>query len=132
MIHSLLPVFLFTTLHASAMTVGLIEGLGEGVSLLMKTVSGVWSDRLGNRKRLAVLGYGIGALSKPLFALAESVSCWAHGFSIASARGSAVRRAMPSSPTSHPPCRARCRLRPAPVSGHGGRLQWTAAGGVES
>lgn len=73
MIHSLLPVFLFTTLHASAMTVGLIEGLGEGVSLLMKTVSGVWSDRLGNRKRLAVLGYGIGALSKPLFALAPGV-----------------------------------------------------------
>ena len=59
MVHSLLPVFLVTTLGASALTVGLIEGLGEGVALLMKTVSGVWSDRLGNRKRLAVLGYGI-------------------------------------------------------------------------
>ena len=47
MIHSLLPVFLVTTLHASAMTIGLIEGLGEGVALLMKTVSGVWSDRMG-------------------------------------------------------------------------------------
>ncbi|HIG15844.1 MAG TPA: hypothetical protein EYQ31_00245 [Candidatus Handelsmanbacteria bacterium] len=40
---------------------------------MMKTVSGIWSDRLGNRKRLALLGYGIGALSKPLFAIAPGV-----------------------------------------------------------
>lgn len=73
MIHSLLPLFLVSTLHASTVVVGLIEGLGEGMALLMRTFSGFLSDRLGKRKVLAVAGYGIGALSKPLFALAPGV-----------------------------------------------------------
>ena len=72
MIHSLLPVFLVTTLGASAFTVGLIEGFAEATALISKVFSGVLSDYWGRRKPLAVLGYGLGALSKPLFALAPS------------------------------------------------------------
>ncbi|HSG91334.1 MAG TPA: MFS transporter [Pseudomonadales bacterium] len=72
MIHSLLPVFLVTTLGASAFTVGLIEGAAESVALMVKVFSGALSDHLGRRKGLAVVGYGLGALSKPLFAIATS------------------------------------------------------------
>jgi MFS family permease len=72
MIHSLLPLFMVTTLGASAMTVGLIEGLAESTALIVKVFSGVLSDYLGKRKGLAVFGYALGALSKPLFALASS------------------------------------------------------------
>jgi MFS family permease len=70
MIHSLLPVFLVTTLGASATMVGLVEGLGEGAALLVRSFSGALSDRIGRRKPLAIAGYGLGALSKPLFAMA--------------------------------------------------------------
>lgn len=72
LIHSLLPVFMVTALGASALTVGLIDGAGEATALIVKLVSGTWSDRLGRRKPLAVAGYALGALSKPLFALAGS------------------------------------------------------------
>jgi MFS family permease len=71
-IHSLLPMFLVTSLGASAMMVGLIEGVAEATTPIVKTFSGVLSDYLGNRKWLAVIGYGMGALSKPLFALAPT------------------------------------------------------------
>lgn len=70
LIHSLLPVFLFTTLGTSALIIGLIEGAAEATALMVKVFSGVISDYWGKRKPLAVLGYGLGALSKPLFALA--------------------------------------------------------------
>jgi MFS family permease len=73
MIHSLLPLFMITTLGASAFTVGVIEGLAESVALIVKVFSGTLSDYLGKRKSLAVLGYALGALSKPLFALAPSI-----------------------------------------------------------
>lgn len=72
MIHSLLPVFLVTGLGASMLTVGLIEGAAEATALLVKVFSGAWSDWVGRRKPLAVLGYGLGAASKPLFALATT------------------------------------------------------------
>jgi MFS family permease len=72
LIHSLLPVFLVTTLGASMMTVGLLEGAAEATALIVKVFSGAWSDWLGKRKPLALLGYGLGAASKPLFALATS------------------------------------------------------------
>ncbi len=74
MIHSLLPVFLVTVLGASAVTVGLIEGIGEATASISKLFSGWLSDRLGRRKVLTVIGYGLGALSKPLFALAPTPS----------------------------------------------------------
>lgn len=74
MIHALLPVFLVTVLGASTVTVGIIEGVGEAAASIAKMVSGWVSDRLGKRKALAVIGYGVGALSKPLFALAPAAS----------------------------------------------------------
>jgi MFS family permease len=73
MIHSLLPIFLVTTLGASAFSLGLIEGFAEATALIVKVFSGVLSDYWGRRKPLALLGYGLGALSKPLFAIAPSV-----------------------------------------------------------
>ena len=73
MIHSLLPLFLVTTLEASAFAVGLIEGLAESTALIVKVFSGVLSDYLGRRKGLALAGYALGALTKPLFALAPGI-----------------------------------------------------------
>ena len=73
MIHSLLPMFLVGTLGASALMVGLIEGLAESTALIVKVFSGALSDYLGKRKALAVFGYALGALTKPLFAIAASV-----------------------------------------------------------
>jgi len=72
LIHSLLPVFLVSVLGASAFTVGLVEGVAEAAALIVKVFSGTLSDYLGKRKALAVIGYGLGALSKPLFAIASS------------------------------------------------------------
>ena len=74
LIHSLLPVFLVAGLGASMLTVGLIEGLAEATALIVKVFSGALSDYLGKRKILALAGYGLGALSKPLFAIAVSVN----------------------------------------------------------
>ena len=73
MIHSLLPLFMVGVLGASALTVGLIEGAAEATALISKVFSGVLSDWLGRRKGLTLLGYGIGAVTKPLFALAPSI-----------------------------------------------------------
>ena len=72
LIHSLLPVFMVTVLGASVFAIGLIEGAAEATALMVKVFSGALSDYLGRRKALALLGYGLGALSKPLFALASS------------------------------------------------------------
>ena len=72
MIHSLLPVFMVTVLGTSMWAVGLIEGAAEATAMIVKVFSGVLSDWWGKRKPLALLGYGLGAASKPLFALATS------------------------------------------------------------
>lgn len=71
-VHGLLPVFLVSVLGASFTTVGLIEGFGEASALALKVFSGPLSDRWRKRKPLVLLGYTMGALSKPLFALASS------------------------------------------------------------
>lgn len=73
MIHSLLPLFMTTVLGASTFLVGLIEGLAEATALIVKVFSGTLSDYLGRRKGLALVGYGLGALSKPLFAVAPGL-----------------------------------------------------------
>lgn len=73
MIHSLLPIFMVTTLGVSAFAVGLIEGLAESTALILKIFSGALSDYLGKRKGLAVFGYALGALTKPLFAWAPTI-----------------------------------------------------------
>ncbi|RJR50990.1 MAG: MFS transporter [Desulfobacteraceae bacterium] len=71
LIHSLLPVFLFSALGVSVFIIGLIEGGAEATALIIKIFSGALSDYWGKRKPLAMLGYGLGAASKPLFALAS-------------------------------------------------------------
>lgn len=74
MIHSLLPVFLVVTLGTSVATMGLIEGIAEATAAVAKVFSGVLSDHLRQRKGLAILGYGLAALTKPLFPLAHSAA----------------------------------------------------------
>jgi MFS family permease len=73
LIHSLLPVFMATVLGASMTTIGLIEGVAEGAAAVTKVLSGALSDHLGKRKLLAVFGYGLGALTKPIFPLATTI-----------------------------------------------------------
>jgi MFS family permease len=70
MIHGLLPVFLTTKLGASMVVVGLIEGIAEFTASAVKVFSGWLSDRLGKRKLLAVIGYALAGLTKPVFPLA--------------------------------------------------------------
>ena len=73
MIHSLLPMFMVTVLGASALAVGLIEGAAEATALIVKVFSGALSDYLGKRKLLAVIGYALGAFTKPVFAMSSSL-----------------------------------------------------------
>ncbi len=73
MIHALLPVYLVTVMGASATVVGVIEGIAEATAAITKVFSGAISDWLGKRKVLAVIGYGLAALTKPIFPLANSV-----------------------------------------------------------
>jgi MFS family permease len=74
MIHALLPVYLVTVFSASALTVGIIEGIAEATAAITKIFSGALSDWLGKRKFLAALGYGLAAFTKPIFPLAPSIS----------------------------------------------------------
>src|SRR4051812_28040114 len=73
MIHALLPLYLVVGLGASALTVGVIEGIAEATAQIVKIFSGALSDRLGKRKWLAAAGYGLAAFTKPVFPLAPSV-----------------------------------------------------------
>ncbi|SHH71354.1 MFS transporter [Bradyrhizobium erythrophlei] len=70
LIHSLLPVFLTSVVGASAADVGLIEGIAEATAAVAKVFSGAFSDRIGKRKLLVGLGYGLSAVTKPIFPLA--------------------------------------------------------------
>jgi MFS family permease len=92
MIHSLLPVFMVTVLGASALAVGFIEGAAEATALIVKIFSGALSDYLGRRKWLAVAGYALGALTKPVFALAPSVG-WVLAARLADRIGKGIRGA---------------------------------------
>ena len=73
MIHALLPLFMATTLSASAVWIGLTEGVGESAALISKIFSGVIADRFGKKKWLVFTGYALGVISKPFFALATSM-----------------------------------------------------------
>ena len=73
MIHALLPIYLVTVLGASATTVGAIEGIAEATASVTKVFSGAISDWIGKRKLLAALGYGLAAVTKPIFPLAPTV-----------------------------------------------------------
>ncbi len=71
LIHSLLPLFLVGSLGVSVLVVGLIEGVAESTALVVKVFSGAASDYFRRRKLLALIGYTLGALTKPAFALAQ-------------------------------------------------------------
>ena len=73
MIHALLPLYLVGVLGASTLTVGVIEGIAEATASITKIFSGALSDWLGKRKLLAAIGYGLAALTKPIFPLAPNV-----------------------------------------------------------
>jgi len=73
LVHSLLPVFMVTTLGASVTTVGVVEGIAEATAMIVKVFSGTLSDFLGKRKLLTVIGYGLAAVTKPLFPLADTI-----------------------------------------------------------
>lgn len=73
MIHSLLPLFMVTTLGTSTLAVGLVEGLAESLALIVKVFSGTLSDYWGRRKGLALFGYTLSAFTKPLFAVAAGL-----------------------------------------------------------
>lgn len=73
MIHALLPVYLTVGLGASALAVGLIEGIAEATAAVTKVFSGALSDRIGRRKTLAAIGYGLAAVTKPVFPLAPTL-----------------------------------------------------------
>ena len=73
MIHALLPLYLVTALGASTLTVGVIEGIAEATASITKVFSGALSDYLGRRKWLAIFGYGLAAVTKPIFPLAASI-----------------------------------------------------------
>ena len=92
MIHSLLPLFMVGALGASALVVGVVEGLAEATALIVKVFSGALSDWLGRRKGLALLGYGLGALTKPVFALATGMG-WVLGARLVDRVGKGMRGA---------------------------------------
>lgn len=73
MIHALLPVYLTVGLGATALAVGVIEGIAEATAAITKVFSGALSDRIGRRKELAAIGYGLAALTKPVFPLAPTL-----------------------------------------------------------
>jgi sugar phosphate permease len=74
MVHSLLPVFFVSVIGLSYTSVGLIEGIAQAIALITKIFSGALSDMLRKRKLLAVVGYGLAAVTKPVFALASSAT----------------------------------------------------------
>jgi len=73
LVHSLLPIFMATTLGASMLTIGIIEGIAEATAAITKVFSGALSDYFRHRKFLVVLGYGLSAITKPIFPLATSI-----------------------------------------------------------
>lgn len=91
-IHALLPVYLVTAMGTSMMTVGIIEGIAEATAHITKIFSGAISDWLGKRKLLAVIGYGLAALTKPVFPLAPTVG-WLVGARFVDRVGKGIRGA---------------------------------------
>ena len=91
-IHSLLPIFMVGTLGAGALALGLIEGVAEGAASIVKVFSGWFSDRTQRRKPLALAGYGIAALTKPMFALAPTLG-WVFAARLADRLGKGIRGA---------------------------------------
>lgn len=92
LVHSLLPIFMTTVLGASMVTVGVIEGVAEGVAAASKIFSGTLSDYFRKRKPLVVIGYALAALSKPVFPLATTIG-WVFGARFLDRIGKGIRGA---------------------------------------
>ena len=130
LIHSLLPVFLTTVVGASTVTVGLIEGIAEATAAIAKVFSGALSDRIGKRKLLVGIGYGLAAVTKPVFPLASTAwEVLAARFVDRIGKGirDAPRDALIADIT--PPANPRRGLRHPPGPRYGRRVCRTAVGG---
>ncbi len=92
MIHALLPIYMVAVLGTSVLAVGIIEGIAEATASITKVFSGALSDRLGKRKLLAVVGYGLGAITKPVFPLAGTLG-WLVGARFIDRIGKGIRGA---------------------------------------
>lgn len=92
MIHALLPIYMVAVLGTSVLAVGIIEGIAEATASITKVFSGALSDRLGKRKLLAVVGYGLGAITKPVFPLAGTLG-WLVGARFVDRIGKGIRGA---------------------------------------
>ncbi|MBM2805150.1 MAG: major facilitator family transporter, partial [Deltaproteobacteria bacterium] len=92
LVHSLLPVYMASVMGASMVTIGFLEGIAEATAAITKIFSGALSDYLGKRKFLVVLGYGLGAITKPVFPLAPSIS-WLFGARFTDRVGKGIRGA---------------------------------------
>lgn len=130
MIHSLLPLFLVTGPGRSALAIGLIGGAAKATAPIVKVFSGGLSDGVGRRKELAPLGYGLGAATKPLFAIASSV-----GLVIVArlaervGKGHPGRAAQCAGGRPCPAASARRGLRHAAIARYARRFRGVAAGG---
>lgn len=92
LVHSLLPIFMTTVLGASMVTIGIIEGVAEGTAAITKVFSGAVSDYFKKRKLLTVIGYALGALTKPIFPLATTIG-WVFGARFVDRIGKGIRGA---------------------------------------
>jgi MFS family permease len=92
LVHSLLPVLMVSVLGASMTTIGFLEGVAEATAAITKIFSGALSDYLGKRKFLVVLGYGLGAVTKPVFPLAPNIA-WVFGARFTDRIGKGIRGA---------------------------------------
>jgi len=92
LVHSLLPIFMATVLGASMVTIGIVEGVAEGAAAITKVFSGAISDYFGKRKFLAVVGYALSAMSKPIFPLAPTIG-WVFGARFVDRIGKGIRGA---------------------------------------
>lgn len=90
MILGVLPLFIVRELGATALVLGLIEGVAEAINYFFRVLAGVMTDKIGRRKPLVLLGYGLSSVVKPLFAFANS---WGHAFvvRVADRAGKGVR-----------------------------------------
>jgi len=92
LVHSLLPVFMSTVLGVSMVTIGIVEGIAEAAAAITKVFSGTISDYFRKRKVLVILGYGLGALTKPIFPLATTIG-WVFGARFVDRIGKGIRGA---------------------------------------
>ena len=124
MIHALLPVYLVVGLGATALTVGIIEGVAEATASITKVFSGALSDRLGKRKLLAAFGYGLAEFTKPVFPLASSVSRLSPRASSTGRQGHPRRASRRARRRHQSAASARRELRILAVAGYRRRLSW--------